>query len=53
MSNLPIIVAPMFLASNPAMVIEASKAGLIGSFPLLNARPVETCAQWLIEIKAG
>ena len=53
MSNLPIIVAPMFLVSNTKMVIEASKAGLIGSFPLLNARPVETCAQWLIEIKAA
>lgn len=51
MSKLPIIVAPMFLISNFAMVIEASKAGLIGSFPLLNARPVETCAQWLVEIK--
>lgn len=53
MSSLPIIVAPMFLVSNPAMVIEASKSGLIGSFPLLNARPVENCAQWLIEIKAA
>lgn len=51
MSKLPIIVAPMFLISNPAMVIEASKSGLIGSFPLLNARPVDTCATWLVEIK--
>lgn len=49
--NLPIIVAPMFLISTPKMVIEASKAGAIGSFPLLNARPVETCEKWLQEIK--
>lgn len=33
------------------MVIEASNAGVIGSFPLLNARPIETCAEWLIEVK--
>lgn len=51
MSRLPIIVAPMFLISNPAMVIEASRAGAIGSFPLLNARPAATCANWLQEIK--
>ncbi|EON72090.1 NAD(P)H-dependent flavin oxidoreductase [Lysinibacillus sphaericus] len=51
MSSLPIIVAPMFLVSNPAMVIAASKAGAIGSFPLLNARPTEVCAEWLQEIK--
>ncbi|MEK5332368.1 NAD(P)H-dependent flavin oxidoreductase [Lysinibacillus sp. FSL W8-0992] len=51
MLRLPIIVAPMFLVSNPAMVIEASRAGAIGSFPLLNARPATTCAEWLQEIK--
>lgn len=33
------------------MVIEASEAGVIGSFPLLNARPIETCAEWLKEVK--
>lgn len=49
--NVPIIVAPMFLISTPQMVIEASQAGAIGSFPLLNARPVERCAEWLVEIK--
>ncbi len=51
MSSLPIIVAPMFLVSNPAMVIEASKAGAIGSFPLLNARPAAVCDEWLQDIK--
>ncbi len=34
MSNLPIIVAPMFLVSTPRMVIESGKAGVVGSFPL-------------------
>lgn len=41
----------MFLVSTPKMVIEASKAGVIGSFPLLNARPAEKCAEWMVEIK--
>lgn len=50
MYKLPVIVAPMFLVSTPKMVIEASKAGAIGSFPLLNARPIDTCAEWLKEI---
>lgn len=52
MSKLPVIVAPMFLVSTPKMVIESVKSGVIGSFPLLNARPIETCAQWMEEIKA-
>lgn len=53
MSKLPVIVAPMFLVSTPKMVIESGKAGVIGSFPLLNARPVEVCADWLQEVKDG
>jgi len=53
MLKLPIIVSPMFLVSTPKMVIEAGKAGVIGSFPLLNARPVEQCAEWLKEVKEG
>lgn len=53
MIKLPVIVAPMFLVSTPKMVIEAGKAGVIGSFPLLNARPVEKCAEWLREVKEG
>ncbi|MDC3412136.1 nitronate monooxygenase [Aquibacillus sp. 3ASR75-11] len=51
MSKLPLIVAPMFLVSTPEMVIEAGKADVIGSFPLLNARPVEECAKWLKQVK--
>nr|WP_316047300.1 hypothetical protein [Planococcus glaciei] len=51
MLKLPVIISPMFLVSTPKMVIEAGNAGVIGSFPLLNARPVETCAAWLQEVK--
>lgn len=43
----------MFLVSTPKMTIEAGKAGVIGSFPLLNARPIEKCAEWLQEVKEG
>lgn len=53
MLKLPLIVSPMFLVSTPELVIESGKAGVIGSFPLLNARPAETCAEWLQEIKAA
>ena len=49
--ELPVIIAPMFLVSTPKMVIEAGKAGVIGSFPLLNARPIEACGEWLQEVK--
>lgn len=49
--KLPVIIAPMFLISTPKMVIEAGKAGVIGSFPLLNARPIEACGEWLQEVK--
>ncbi|HHW37391.1 MAG TPA: nitronate monooxygenase [Bacillales bacterium] len=41
----------MFLVSTPEMVIEAGRIGAIGSFPLLNARPVEVCEEWLQKIK--
>lgn len=51
MPKLPVIVAPMFLVSTPQMVIESGRAGVIGSFPLLNARPAEECARWLVEVK--
>ena len=47
----PIIVAPMFLVSNVAMVVAGSGAGAIGSFPALNARPVSKLREWLHEIK--
>ncbi|MCC6472976.1 MAG: nitronate monooxygenase, partial [Burkholderiales bacterium] len=39
--RLPVIGAPMFLVSGPDLVIAQCKAGVIGSFPALNARPQE------------
>ena len=48
---LPVICAPMFIVSNPDLVIAQCKAGLIGSFPALNARPMEVLDDWLTRIK--
>ena len=39
--RLPVMAAPMFVVSGPELVIEQCKAGVIGSFPALNARPQE------------
>jgi nitronate monooxygenase len=47
----PVIGAPMFLVSGPRLVIEQCKAGVIGSFPALNARPQEQLDAWLTEIE--
>lgn len=47
---LPVIAAPMFLVSGPDLVIAACKAGVIGSFPTLNARPIEALEQWFQRI---
>ena len=49
--RLPVICAPMFIAGNPQLVIEQCKAGVVGSFPALNARPKEALDQWLTEIE--
>jgi len=49
--RLPAIAAPMFLVSGPALVIAACKAGVIGAFPSLNARPAATFERWLDEIE--
>jgi len=51
--KLPVVAAPMFIASNPKLVIEQCKAGIVGSFPALNARPKEALDQWLTEIEAA
>jgi len=48
--NLPVLCSPMFIISTPRMVIEQCKAGIIGSFPALNARPAEKLDEWLTEI---
>ena len=49
---LPVICAPMFIVSNPDLVIAQCKSRLIGSFPALNARPKELLDEWLTRIKA-
>jgi nitronate monooxygenase len=48
--SLPAVAAPMFIVSNPDMVIAQCKAGLVGSFPSLNARPESLLAEWLERI---
>jgi nitronate monooxygenase len=49
--TLPLIAAPMFLVSGPALVIAACRAGVIGSFPTANCRAVAELDAWLAEIK--
>jgi nitronate monooxygenase len=48
--RLPVIGAPLFIISNPDLVIAQCKAGVVGSFPALNARPKEQLEEWLIKI---
>lgn len=48
--RLPVIGAPLFIVSNPALVIAQCKAGVVGSFPALNARPQSQLDEWLHEI---
>jgi len=48
--RLPIIAAPMFIVSSKELVIEQCKAGIVGSFPALNARGEGEFEKWLIEI---
>ena len=47
---LPIVGAPLFIISNPRLVIEQCKAGVVGSMPALNARPASQLDDWLAEI---
>jgi len=49
--RIPLIGAPMYIISNPALVIEQCKAGIIGAFPALNARPQESLDDWIQQIK--
>lgn len=48
--SVPAVAAPLFIISNPALVIAQCKAGVVGSFPALNARPVSQLDEWLAEI---
>jgi nitronate monooxygenase len=47
---LPVIGAPLFIISNPKLVIEQCKAGIVGAMPALNARPAAQLDDWLAEI---
>jgi len=49
---LPVIGSPLFIISNPDLVIAQCKAGIVGSFPALNARPAELLEEWLQRIRA-
>lgn len=49
--SLPLIGAPLFIISNPELVIAQCRAGIIGSFPALNARPESLLDDWLFQIK--
>lgn len=48
--RLPVIASPLFIISQPALVIAQCKAGIVGSFPALNARPETMLDEWLHEI---
>lgn len=49
---LPVIAAPMFIASGPELVLAQCKAGIVGAFPALNARPAEMLDTWLTKMQA-
>src|SRR3982074_1573821 len=49
--QLPVVGAPLFIVSGPELVIAQCKAGIVGSFPALNARPVEKLGEWLARIE--
>ena len=49
--RIPLIGAPMFIVSGPELVIAQCKAGIVGSFPALNARPQSALDDWLVQIK--
>lgn len=51
--RIPVISAPMFLVSGPKMVVEACNAGVVGSFPSLNARTQSEFRSWLTYINSG
>jgi nitronate monooxygenase len=51
--RLPVVGAPMFIVSTPDLVIAQCTAGIVGSFPALNARPPEALDAWLTRITAA
>lgn len=50
-TRIPVVGAPLFIVSGPELVIAQCKAGIIGSFPALNARPAEMLEKWIVQIK--
>jgi len=48
--RLPVICSPLFIISNPELTIAQCKAGVVGSFPSLNARPLSQLDEWLAQI---
>ena len=48
--SIPVIASPLFIISNPDLVIAQCKAGIVGSFPSLNARPLAQLEEWLIRL---
>ena len=51
--RIPVVGAPLFIISHPALVLAQCKAGVVGSFPALNARPEAQLDEWLAEITEG
>ncbi|MBL6693868.1 MAG: nitronate monooxygenase [SAR86 cluster bacterium] len=49
--SIPVVAAPLFIISRPNLVIAQCKAGVVGSFPALNARPQELLSDWIKQIK--
>src|SRR6202140_4988110 len=49
--SIPVIGAPLFIISVPDLVIAQCKAGIVGSFPALNARPPALLDEWLVRIR--
>ncbi|CAB3756949.1 NAD(P)H-dependent flavin oxidoreductase [Paraburkholderia solisilvae] len=51
--TLPVVAAPMFIVSYPELVLAQCKAGIVGAFPALNARPAERLGEWLTQIQTA
>ncbi|ECI7719528.1 nitronate monooxygenase, partial [Salmonella enterica subsp. enterica] len=48
--RIPVVAAPLFIISHPPLVLAQCKAGIVGSFPALNARPEAQVDEWLAQI---
>ncbi|MEZ5871588.1 MAG: nitronate monooxygenase family protein [Nitratireductor sp.] len=48
--TIPVVAAPLFIISHPELTLAQCKAGVVGSFPALNARPVEQLDEWLAQL---